>query len=193
MTSRTRTPGAGIVVASLCATIALAIPGCSLVSATRGYPKETVLEPGESVEAQTPNGWFRVTGVSRTSRRFEWRDDGRGNGGGVEVRMDPRLGRWDGLLGLYSAGSNRGPVRVVAQEGQLHARDFDEIRDWMSVAPGAGWVYNDQGLLVGFRAVPQRDQINVDVIQIYIDGELPQGLPGSNSDAIRVLTGPNPR
>jgi hypothetical protein len=47
-------------------------------------------------------------------------------------------------------------------------------------------VYRNDGLAVGWRKVPERSQLYVDVWQIYIDGKKPTALPGSADEKIIV-------
>ena len=49
-------------------------------------------------------------------------------------------------------------------------------------------IYRDDGLLVGWSKNLGRNQLNVQVWQVLIDGKKPKQLPGANNDKIGVQT-----
>lgn len=105
--------------------------------------------------------------------------------------MWPRQERWYGSLGLYYPGpgnhwkSHNGITRGVLGEGQQHFKTVEETLAWISEQKRwMPFVYRNDGLVVGWRKVPPRKQLNVEVWQIYINGEKPMALPGSEDDKI---------
>lgn len=164
---------------------ALALIGCDASPDTpiRG----AVLQPGQSIEATNRFGRVRVSYVSPLERKFEW------DGGSRVVKMTARPEAFLGELGLYDpadclvvfAPLCRTP-RLVVREA---VRDFDsydqlyafihEGRDVMD------WVYTSDGLLVGFGRSPEREQINVDVRQLTVDGQRPAALNGARNGNIQ--------
>ncbi|HEX7886949.1 MAG TPA: hypothetical protein VF474_13315, partial [Phenylobacterium sp.] len=73
--------------------IVMAVAGCT--SSSSAPIRETVLRPGQSVEATNKFGRVRITYVSPAERTFEW--DGRSR----TVKLIPRPERFMGMLGLY--------------------------------------------------------------------------------------------
>ena len=108
------------------------------------------------------------------------------------IKLQKRREIWNGLTGIYDPASAwiDTSVRIVAQEGQLHVESVDEALEWMRLGAGVGWVYTDEGLLVGFLKTPQRNQINVDVVQVYVQGKKPTTMPGATNEAIKVAAPP---
>lgn len=95
-------------------------------------------------------------------------------------------------LGAYYPGpgehwaEHNGITRGVLREGQQHFETIDEALAWIHLP----WqehvsVYRDDGLFVLFDKVPERRQINVDVIQILIADQKPTALPGSQNEKIK--------
>jgi hypothetical protein len=146
--------------------------------------RDNVLEPGESVEATNRFGTVRVTYVSPTSRRYRWDKTVR------TVEMIVRQERFLGALGLYdpaSQSSDHGPVRLVTQESKLNFASYDEIYRFLHQSKDLeDWVYTKDGLTVGFGRTPERNQINVDVWQILINGQKPRDLIGARDANIRM-------
>ena len=150
------------------------------------YPlAEMVMKPGESMVAVTPTGIIKITADDELARTYTW------EGAARSARLSPRTKRWDGLLGAYFPGpgdhwiEHNGITRGVLQEGQLHFDGEEEALAWIRKP----WhqeqsVYRDDGLFVLFAKVPERRQINVDVIQILIRGRKPAMLPGSQNDKV---------
>ncbi|MDD5200724.1 MAG: hypothetical protein PHC88_13085 [Terrimicrobiaceae bacterium] len=149
-------------------------------------PKETVLNPGESISVTNGNGTIVCSYVAPLKRRYDWDNTSR------LISLEARDIRWYGALGIYSAGvwfsafPKVGKVtRIVAQESALH---FDSVNEFLKWQKGS-WidlVYNNEGYAGGWCISPGREQLNVDIWRIFINGKAPKGLPGANNSAVRV-------
>jgi len=75
------------------------------------------------------------------------------------------------------------------EEGQQHFCSQDEAVEWLTYGwnkQGINLVYTSDGLAVGFVEIKHRSQINVNVWQIYINGEKPINLKGAQNDQITI-------
>ncbi len=77
-------------------------------------------------------------------------------------------------------------TRIVAQEAELHFESESEALEWLRGQRPMNWVYTSQGLVVGWFETASRNQVNVDVYQIYINKKNPENLLGANDNAIHV-------
>ncbi len=127
-----------------------------------------------------------VTAGKGLKRSYTWEGETR------SVEMWPRRERWYGSLGLYFPGPgnhwkpHNGIARGVVEEGQQHFKTVDEALKWIAEQKWWPLVYRSDGLLVGWGKNLSRQQLNVDVWQIVIDGKKPTKLPGSHDDKIIV-------
>ena len=149
---------------------------------------EFAMLPGETITATTSVGTVQVRADDWLKRSYTW------EGATRSVEMWPRNERWYGSLGVYFPGDGRhweehhGITRGVVQEGQQHFDSVEAAMAWIS-KPEQKWmpyVYRNDGLMVGWTKVLQREQLNVDVWQILINGKKPTSLPGATDAAIRV-------
>ncbi|MBA3480990.1 MAG: hypothetical protein H0T51_04150 [Pirellulales bacterium] len=121
-------------------------------------------------------------------RDYSW------DGATRSVEMWPREKRWYGSLGLYYPGpgnhwrNHKGISRGVVQEGQQHFVTIAKATTWLKEQKWQPLVWNNSGLVVGWSKTPERQQLNVDVWQLYIDGKKPTKLPGANDKAITYET-----
>ena len=77
--------------------------------------------------------------------------------------------------------------RVVASDSQLHFDSMSDIDKWLYQSSGVlDWVYTDDGLVVGFNKNPSRNQVDIAVYQLYLNGEKPKKLKGSRPENIKV-------
>lgn len=137
--------------------------------------RELVMHDDVKIEVDGPNGSISVYSSSPLERRFNL------GGCSLQAKLRPRAERWYGLLGAYDpAGSFlprltkcNGVTRVVAQEGQLHFDDqgaAERYLIWRSELGDTTWTSN--GLIVTWIISTDRNQLNFDVIQICLNGEL---------------------
>lgn len=97
-----------------------------------------------------------------------------------------------GLTGIYSPGSQwfDRTTRIVSQDAPYNADTIEEAMAYIQqYVREVGAVYTSTGLLVAFDKSPAREQINVDVIQVLVNGRRPKGLTGAQDNAIRVKNG----
>jgi hypothetical protein len=148
---------------------------------------ETVMAPSMRIAATTPSGTMTIGAENGFWRTYEW------EGASRAALLEARDSRWDGSLGLYYAGpgdhweDHGGITRGVLQEGQQHFKTIEEALAWIQAqSQSASMVYRNDGLAVSWAKTPTRQQLNVDVWQITIDGKPPAHLPGSQDEAIVV-------
>lgn len=150
---------------------------------------EFAMSPGETVTATTPSGTIAIRADGWLKRSYTW------DGATRTLAMWPRDERWYGSLGAYFPGPGRhwephnGITRAVVDEGQQHFGSAHDAVEWihryekLALIP---YAYTPEGLVVGWKTVPAREQLNVDVWQILVNGQKPKNLPGASSEAIRV-------
>ena len=190
-------------ISALCGVIVLVlatVPGClgtiaRIDDSLRGDPpvprdNEIVMEPHTRISATTDVGVITITSGEGLRRFYTWDGETR------SVALKPRSTRWHGSLGLYYPGpgnhwsDHNGIRRGVLEEGQQHFESTEDALKWIQSGPIRLFlrpVYTDTGLLVGWHKDPHgRNQLSVEVWQIYVDGEKPLRLPGSMNERIRV-------
>jgi hypothetical protein len=148
---------------------------------------EVVMQPGDVIEATTKSGSIKIVALDAICREYTW------EGASRWVEMEPRRARWYGSLGLYFPGpgdhwaEHNGITRGVVDEGQQHFETMAAFEAWFKERSSYGmpFVWNDDGLVVGWDKYLPRSQLNVEVWQVYIAGQKPRGLPGSNNSAIK--------
>jgi hypothetical protein len=169
--------------------------GCLLITLSSCNPvkpavgrSEVVMTRGMVISARTPEGEISIRAGEGFERSYTWA------GATRSLEMWPRRKRWYGSLGLYYPGPGQhwkmhdGITRAVVEEGQQHFSSVEEALSWLR-SRNRGWldyVYRDDGLVVGWKRVPSRRQLNVEVWQILIQGSKPAKLDGSDNDRIRV-------
>ena len=149
---------------------------------------EFAMLPGQTITATTPVGTIQIRADDWLNRSYTW------EGATRSVVMWPRDERWYGSLGIYYPGPDRhweehhGITRGVVQEGQQHFDSVEAAMAWIA-KPEQQWmpyVYRNDGLMVGWCKVLDREQLNVDVWQIMVNGKKPTTLPGATDAGIRV-------
>lgn len=148
---------------------------------------ELAMQPGMRITATNKNGTIIIEAISPLKRRFQW-------GKFDETRiLIPRKERWMGRLGAYDPASRffwefwKPLPRIVINDSQLHFQSLQEIENFLNQGRNFfDWIYTDYGLVVGFGWDDSRDQVNVNVYQIYLDGEFPKGLKDSRPEKIQV-------
>ena len=164
------------------------LSACSSSRPSKPYVfTELVLQSGMSISAETLSGTITVTANDELKRTYTWDGESR------SVVLWPRRERFYGNLGAYYPGpgnhwrDHHGITRGVLQEGQQHFDNVEKALAWIhEPSHEQRSVYRDDGLFILFAKVPERRQINVDVIQIIIGGRKPTHLPGSQNEKIKV-------
>jgi hypothetical protein len=148
---------------------------------------EMVMTPGMKIRATTSVGAMTIGTDNGFRRSYEW------DGAVRWAQLDPRAERWNGSLGAYFPGPgdhwepHKGITRGVVEEGQMHFATVGEAMDWIEAQKQQSpLAYRNDGLLVAWDKTPERNQLNVDVWQITIDGKAPTELVGSSDDAVVV-------
>ena len=137
------------------------------------------------VKATNDNGSVEIKYLSPLEREYRW-------GAYIERRtLTPRKERWDRKLGAYEPAEssifNIFQPRIVAEDSQLHFENYDEVYTWLKQGSEVlDWVYTDTGFVVGFSTSESRNQVNIEVYQIYINGEKPVSLSGSRSGRLEI-------
>ncbi len=159
--------------------------GCNVASEEPAV-NGAVLSPGHSIQASNKNGKVRISYVTSVKRKYEW--DGR-----VKiVTMIPRKELFEGRLGLYNPASSWGlnpfEIRLVVEEAAINFASEEQIYAFLRQSSDyMDWVYTNNGLVVGFGRTPSRRQINIDLWQILLRGQKPNGLIGAKPEDIVVL------
>lgn len=143
---------------------------------------EIVMPPNSTVTAKTDSGTISIKSGEGLKRYYTWEGVTR------SVVMGPREERWYGSFGIYYPGpenhwlpKHNGISRGVLEEGQQHFDTLEEAEAWVKKqCPGC--VYNDNGLVVCFSKELDREQLNVDIWQIYIGGQTPSQYQETGSD-----------
>lgn len=148
---------------------------------------ELAMQPNMVIEATNKNGTVFIEYLSPLERRYKWDKF-------EEKRiLIPREKRWHGKLGAYNPASTYIwevlEPRVVAEDSQLHFDNLNEYTAWLHQSSTVmDWVFTGDGLVVGFAASPDRNQVNIEVYQIYIDDEKPSNLKGNDPGRIQVFS-----
>ncbi len=142
---------------------------------------EAVMSPGMSITAVTPSGTMTITAGEGVMRSFTW------EGATRCVDMDPHM-----FGGLYYPGpgahweEHNGICRAVVGEFRADFGSVEAAIEWFHTYRGPPFVYRDDGLGVSWDKTLGRGQLNVDIVQVYINGEKPTELEGSRNEAITV-------
>ena len=148
---------------------------------------EIVMPPNSTIVATTKTGTISIRSGKGLKRYYTW------EGATRSVVMWPRSKRWDGSIGIYYPGpgshwfKHNGVSRGVLEEGQQHFKNTDDAITWIEKCKQ--WVplvYRNDGLLVAYGKALPREQLNVEVWQIMINGQKPVKLEGSKNDAIHA-------
>jgi hypothetical protein len=169
---------------SIC--LAILLFGLRAFAQQSGTTNEMVMIPGMSITVSNDAGIITITAGRGFKRSYTW------NGATRSVELWPRKKRWHGSLGAYYPGpgehwkDNHGITRGVLEEGQQHFQTLLEAMEWIHQPYHEGCLYRNDGLMVWWRLVPERKQLNVEVWQIYIVGKQPTKLPESHDGQIAV-------
>jgi len=166
--------------------VLMTIPGCQAQIPDVPSRNEIVMSEGMKISVTNQNGTMIITAGKGLQRFYTWAGDTR------SVVMWPREERWGGGLGIYFPGSGNhwkehdGITRAVLEEGELHFKSIEETIEWLHHT-GAYLVYNDDGLAAGWEKYEGAGgTLGVWVWQIYINGQKPTKLSGSQNDKITV-------
>jgi len=151
---------------------------------------ELVMHEGVKIEAQKSSSSIRVSAGKGFDRTYEWENCK------LKSNMGARKERWYGSMGIYDPAPSfgfsfrgcAGIFRTVVQEGQIHFDDLQFAYKWLQRRPkNSPTVWTTDGLLVSWNIVPRRNQLNVDVWLMCINGKQPTQLEGATDSAVKVM------
>lgn len=150
------------------------------------HVREAVLTPGDGVRATNRSGTVEISYVSPTERRYQW------DGASRVVKMIPRDKPFRGVLGLYepaNAPIGDENVRLVVQESKIYFSNYEELYSFLRQSSGVmDWVYTSDGLVVGYSKSASRNQINLDLWQLFVGGKKPSDLRGARDEDIHRVS-----
>lgn len=161
--------------------LVLVIAGC--VSGSSRTDENAVLSVGDVFEMTNKHGTLRIEAESNLKRTFTW------NGASRSVFMESRTKPWQGALGLYWPGpgdhweNHDGVTRGVIVEQRRDFESSDEFRSWLEDMQD--WYdarHTPDGVVGGWSINRERNQLNVEVWKITIEGEEPSALEGGSTD-----------
>lgn len=165
-----------------------AISGCS-VDTSRN---EFVMCPGASIEIELGNEFMSIAATTITERVV------RVGSVMTDVTLEPRRERWDGSLGLYAVHGRLTGPHVSAEEGQQFFDSMDELQYWirgLSFRPPLA--YTSDGLFVrwSYQTRPSGASgpdavLTFDVLQVFVKGKKPTGLPGAHDEYFKKISLP---
>jgi hypothetical protein len=163
---------------------------CFALSHAKGENKTVngaVLQCGQSLVATNKNGSVRITYLSSLKRKYAW------NGNTRIVKLIPMQPITPNVTGLYEPadfwGINPFLIRLVAVEATHEFESMDQIYRFLRQSSLImDWVYTNEGLVVGFGKCPARQQIDIYVWQLLLNGKKPSGLKGANPKAIQLIS-----
>lgn len=175
---------------SLPAATVLACAIACVLAACGGPPgkAEIVLCPGSSVTVMGQASSLTVRATSLTTRVYQVEDFD------FATDLIPRWQRWNGNLGIYRP-AGKGDTHAVLEEGQLFFANEDELYEWVEWAKrwGGELHYTSDGLLLRWSTRHRepaeegpRRSLSVDVVQLMLRGNRPQGLGGADDAAFTV-------
>ena len=150
---------------------------------------ELVLYDGSVIEARNAGNSISVKAGANLVRTYEWKDCR------LDSHPSPRRSRWFGSMGVYDpAAYLGGPItkqcdgifRAVTQEGQIHFDDEEFLREWLRRLPARPTVMTNLGLVVSWGFVPSRQQLNVDVWLICLNGKPVTWLAETSNSSVTV-------
>jgi hypothetical protein len=163
---------------------------CSSEGITIPPENEIVMTEGMRITVKNSYGEMTITAGKGTLRHYTW------NNGTRTAILIPRKERWNGSLGIYYPGEGNhweehdGITRAVLEEGQQHFNSVDKILEWIRKENHWGYVYRDDGLVVGWEKMEGAGgTLGVSVWQVFINGKKPTRLTGSQNDSISVKHG----
>lgn len=155
----------------------------------------TVLASGQQAVFRNANGSGKIIWISNFVRRYEIDDTA------YDVRLTQRLEEFRNQKGIYNPGESWGWLnpsddrisRFVVEESELNFKSMSECRNFMGEgADYYQWVCGPNGLVLGFFLSPGRDQANVSLFRVSINGVPLQALPESyrHPGNVRITSSP---
>lgn len=155
----------------------------------------TVMAPGMEILAQTPSQQIRIKAGEALLRTYVVDNCDR------TVTLTPRIDEWMGSQGAYSAGlyvPSLGNMLLASKDqncpndrilGDESERDFNsekEAVNWLKQNYKDNLAYNNSGLVVAWKRTESQYTFNIDIWQIFINGQKPSILEGADDSSIQV-------
>jgi hypothetical protein len=142
-----------------------------------------VLSQGQGVYANNRAGAVAIFYISPIKRKYVW------DGQSRIVTMIPREEAFLGMTGLYNPAesmlNNKFATRLVVMESKMYFSNYHDVYAFLKQSSEImNWVYTNDGLVVGFSRDAKRNQIDISLWQIEINGRKPTVLLGSQDAAI---------
>ncbi len=149
---------------------------------------EMAMSEGLVIEATNRNGTIKIESENNFTRNYSWGNKQK------KVALHPRKERWYGSLGGYNPGGDN-DIHVSVEEGQQHFCSESEALEWLDWQHDRmQYVYTPDGLVVGWYESqdPNSAQValSANVWQLYVNGQKPVNLSGSQSKNIKTYFKP---
>lgn len=155
---------------------------------------ETVMTEGMQILADFNGQILNISAGPCYERTYTW------EGGTCTILQQARTSRWYGSLGIYSpssmdwkSGSCKELNHAVVEEGQQHFTDLPSAIGYINKLVKSNYsqtIYTSDGLVISWRLAPLEDKqfLNVDVWQVYVNGAKPANLEGAQDSKIKIIT-----
>ncbi len=156
----------------------------------KGPAKHAVLQPGQVLEFKNSNGSGAICYVSDFVRTYDI------FGERHTVQLMQRTSKFRRLEGIYNPGQNysigrRPKIRFVVDESIVHFDQADQIGQFLQEGSSIEqWVCNSDGYVVGHFFSPSRNQVNISLYRIFLNGKPVKSIPNRyrHSGYVRLLT-----
>ena len=162
------------------------LPSCAQQMPPNLDKLEWVMHEHDSVSATTDTGLIQIKAGKGLERSYTW------EGASRSAILIPREERWYGSLGAYYPGpenhwqAHNGVTRGVLQEGQQHFTSLEEAQKWLKTQSNMiSTVYSKSGLVVSFGKKLEREQVNIELWQIFINKNKPDKINGAKDGVIK--------
>lgn len=164
----------------------MALPSCAQQMPINPAKPELVMREGDSVKATTSTGTIQIEAGKDLARSYSWEGSSRS---AILIARDKR---WYGSMGAYYPGlenhwePHKGITRGVLQEGQQHFTSIEDAKKWLKTqSEMIPTVYSNSGLVVSFGKKLEREQVNIELWQIFINKNKPAKIEGAKDALIK--------
>ena len=131
------------------------------------------------------NGLLEVGAPTDHSRYFVWMGERR------EFPVKGRVAEWYGRMGAVNPSERineiKGITRLIYEDGEMDFPSQQAAMEWLSQPYQKNVFdvrYTSDGLVIGFSITQHREQIDIDITQILINGQKPRLSGASDADQI---------
>lgn len=152
-------------------------------------PKELVLLPDSKVDFVNVNGSGSVRYIAETTRAVTLVGMSE-----FLLHCTPRTEEFRGEWGIYNPGTNtvfngNDRIRVVYRESNMYFQTSGQLNRFLiSGSNVSKWVWNSEGIMVGYSSTPHRNQISISLYRLYLNDLPVKNLDGYNNDAVKYPT-----